>query len=640
MIWYICAIAAVMLFVVTAMVSVDTKHGSKKVFYIFVLFTVSTYILYIPPFFIGYEPIAAVWGSLYNILQVISLESGCLDWYDFITASIGFGLFEKIYIALLGFVHIALPAVSAVSAITLVLHFLATVRLSVVNHRRRPIFVFSEINNKSEALARNIRETIGKCDIVFSDISGVAEKNVLQQELNCIVYEKSIESIQIKHVADKEIYYFCITGDSDINLNHTLDLINDSRDLPTEVQQKIHVFLFADGDNVDIMIDSSDKGNIDIHVVNEIETIAYDLLNEYPLCKHATNSEISILLCGLDKLDKAFLRAALWCGQLAGYKLKVRVVGIDIEKEIENMKLWFPGLFTDRYDVEFYSCIGDKDFADTVDKHCRDANYIVVNRENDEETVNIAILLRRMFYKFDSEYKNAPPIYAYIRYSDKAKMVRNLQTSEANPERRTSYDITPFGYYGDIYTYNNLVDSDIEKLSKNVHLVYEDIFSEADIDVQAALGRYKIFEVNKRSNRANAMHIRYKLALLGLDYTDADADGEEVELKDYLEKEKLDMLSYSEHNRWMAFLESEGWETATIDQVNAYKASDISKGRHNCPVLQLHPYICAYEELPERSEKLGLPDSTVYDRELIARIPDILGDKWNAVGKRFKIVKR
>ena len=52
MIWYICAIAAVMLFVVTAMVSVDTKHGSKKVFYIFVLFTVSTYILYIPPFFI------------------------------------------------------------------------------------------------------------------------------------------------------------------------------------------------------------------------------------------------------------------------------------------------------------------------------------------------------------------------------------------------------------------------------------------------------------------------------------------------------------------------------------------------------------------------------------------------------------
>lgn len=30
-------------------------------------------------------------------------------------------------------------------------------------------------------------------------------------------------------------------------------------------------------------------------------------------------------------------------------------------------------------------------------------------------------------------------------------------------------------------------------------------------------------------------------------------------------------------------------------------------------------------------------DTTVYDEELILRIPDILGDKWNVAGKKYKI---
>ena len=89
----------------------------------------------------------------------------------------------------------------------------------------------------------------------------------------------------------------------------------------------------------------------------------------------------------------------------------------------------------------------------------------------------------------------------------------------------------------------------------------------------------------------------------------------------------------------MAFLESEGWESATVEEVRAYQASGISRGRHNCPLLKLHPYICPFGDLQECSDQLGLPDSTVYDRELIARIPDILHDKWNVSGKRYYIVK-
>ena len=38
----------------------------------------------------------------------------------------------------------------------------------------------------------------------------------------------------------------------------------------------------------------------------------------------------------------------------------------------------------------------------------------------------------------------------------------------------------------------------------------------------------------------------------------------------------------------------------------------------------------------ELGRKLGIP---VYDKELILRIPDILGDKWNVAGKKYQITK-
>ena len=126
--------------------------------------------------------------------------------------------------------------------------------------------------------------------------------------------------------------------------------------------------------------------------------------------------------------------------------------------------------------------------------------------------------------------------------------------------------------------------------------------------------------------------------MLGLDYTD-QADAEEVDMREYYTDQYLTLLSISEHNRWMAFLETEGWSPSTKEEVYSYRESGISKGRHNCPILKMHPYICEYESLKELSMEIEGKDTTVYDKGLILRIPDILGDKWNVAGKKYKIIK-
>ena len=311
---------------------------------------------------------------------------------------------------------------------------------------------------------------------------------------------------------------------------------------------------------------------------------------------------------------------------------------MNIRPQIDELKLSVPGLFTERYRIDFYDCQSEKEVVDTISQHCADANYVIVSGASDNDTMNDGVRLRRLFYRLSKSYDYCPPIFCYIKEPVKYNIVRQLATAESNPKRKMSYDLIPFGSLSEVYAYDKLVDSDLEHLAKNVHLAYEEIFSDGPIDVKEALKRYNVFEVNKRSNRANALHIRYKLNLLGLDYGVRE-DVEPVAMSDYYTEEYLEQLSISEHDRWMAFLETEGWIPSTKEDVYAYRESGISKGRHNCPILKMHPYICAYDALKDLSLDLEGKDTTVYDGELILRIPDILGDKWNVAGKKYTIYK-
>ncbi len=596
------------------------------------------YVVYIPPFFLKYSFTSALFATFINILQVISLDADYLAFYDVIQQHLGTGLFADVYETLLAGVHFLLPIVSATTALTLIVRFFTQLQLTFLRRRKHPLYVFSEVNYKSIILASDIRKCDENSEILFLEENNDLDHSGIRESLHCTVLYERIENIKA-HAKKRKVHYYCISQDQDKNLNAALTIISELQSEPKETQKNNYIFLFSKNSSVELMVDSIDKGLVEIDVINEYQNASYQLLQNHPLTHAARDGKIDVLLFGFSKLNQEFLRAASWCGQIYATTLSFTVIGIDAEKEFLDFKVQYPGLFTDRYDIRFFDCKDESEVVTTLNDHARHVNYIVVSEPSEEQTVDRAVFLRRFYYRIDASFTNLPHIYAYVENAEKAEAVSRLQTAEAKKERRMPYNIVPFGMATDIYTFANITDSDLEKLAKNVHLVYEDIFSDTEIDALEAITRYNLFEVNKRSNRANALHIRYKLSMLGLDYTD-DPDAQEVELRDYLSDDMLEKLTYAEHDRWMAFLESEGWITATIEEVNAYKASGISKGRHNCPLLKMHPYICPFEELQERSDQLGLPDSTVYDRELIARITDILHDRWGVAGKKYKIVKK
>lgn len=637
MIWAICFLIAVLIAAVVIKIVFDKNLGRTRIIFVMLGCLAIAYILYIPPFFRQYDFTAALLGCFINAMQVISLDADYLFFYDLIAGELGVGVFANLYFTFLAAMHLILPAVSAMTAVTVIMRCLTQMQIGLLKKNKKPLYVFSQINYKSILLARDIYSHSKRCDILFLDDPDDSDYTDLQQELHCIILNETVETVH-PDTRRRKVHYYCISEDQEQNLTAALSILSRLEKAERNVQENNHIFLFSSDPTAEMLIDSLQKGSVNISLIDERRTDAYNLLERYPLFRYANGKDIHVLLCGFSDEGEAFLRAAAWCGQVAGYRLRFSVVGKDMEDAAADFQANYPGLFGERYQLNFFSYSNELDYQRILREHCADAAYVVVSCDSEQETIERAVGLRRFLYRADSQFRYAPPIFAYIENAEKAAAVAALTTAEARVDRRMSYGITPYGMANELYTYKNITDSDLELLSKNVHLVYEDIFSEDGIDVASALERYNLFEVNKSSNRANALHIRYKLAMLGLDYTD-DPDAVEVELADYLNAETLEKLTVAEHDRWMAFLESEGWVESTIEEVNAYQASGISKGRHNCPLLKLHPYICPFEELQGRSDRLGLPDSTVYDRDLITRIPDILHDKWGVSGKRYKIIK-
>ena len=637
MIWYICFLFCVLIGGAALKLALDRKRGGMRILYLMLGCLAAAYILYIPPFFEQYGCASPRLPCYINVMQVISLDADDLCFYDLIVGELGTGVFVNLYLAFLAVLHFLLPVVSAMMAVTLILRCLAQVRLGLIKRHRKPLHVFSRINDRAMLLAGDIARREKKCDILFLGGAEGPALAELRQRLHCTVLNEKIGDIRAD-AKRRKVYYYCISDDREENLNAALSILGFLEDKEPAVQRNNRIFLFSSDWMAELMLDSIHKGSVNISLIDEMRSASYNLLEQYPLPRYAVGGEINVLICGFFDLGEAFLRSAAWCGQLSGYSLRFRVIGRDIRNRADDFRARYPGLMTDRYSIEFFSYENELEFRQMLRDYGSGANYIVVACESEGETVEKAVCLRRFFYRADGQFNNAPPIFAHIPNSEKAGVVAALTTAETKPERHMPYGITPFGMTDGLYTFRNITDSDLERLSRNVHLVYEDIFSEDGIDVPAALERYNLFEVNKSSNRANALHIRYKLAMLGLDYTD-DPQADEVDFAEYLTDEALERLTVAEHDRWMAFLESEGWESCTVEDALTYQKTGISKGRHNCPLLKLHPYICPFDELQECSDRLGLPDSTVYDRELIARIPDILHDKWNVSGKSYKIIK-
>lgn len=517
------------------------------------------------------------------------------------------------------------------------------------------IYYFSDLNEKSVLLAKDIHENQKHSLIVFCNKNKEIDSALLQEakyngfilttrnELDFVKYSKrkhcffEMKNSEIKNVSDvsailcefQKIFNKC----SEEKQNRIL------------VNNKI--YLLAENETSYEVINKLQKC-VNVIILNRYKWAFYNVLVKKPLydCLKGGRKDFSITVVGAGKCSVEIIKACVWCTQLGqDYSTKINVIDKNARVIENRLKKECPELISNTYNINFYDCdITTADFYKLLETQCADTNYITVATGSDDDNLNIAIELRRFYLCASPEYDNKPVINVYIENDDYLQSVQEIlhSTSHASDDKDESYYLDTFGSDKEFYSYSMFDDSDIEKLALNSSCVYA---AKRDL-LNVKTDYYGRPEIERNSNRANAIHLIYKLYLLGYRIIKkADANEEQInnsekllsELKTIIDGEisdeefknlnsKRTQLARIEKERWNAFYRTEGWCGIPYDKwTEFYKKYNKQKNYS----LKQHVCVCPYEKL-EEAEKVFLNngktnDFRKYDYIFIKDLPRTLG---------------
>lgn len=506
-----------------------------------------------------------------------------------------------------------------------------------LGRRQKPCYFFSELHENSLELAKSLSlKNKGNCLCLFFGVGDGVDTELREEaKAEGFILKKDSEVFFLRNPKSlrREQYYFEISRDQDANISHARKLVEEYSGKYGDADWRfLKIFVFSEQKETPLAISSIDKKGIPVQIVDKNRFFAYDLFFRQPLYSALSGNEktISLLVLGGTEMAKTLFKTALWCGQLgSAYKLKVALMDSSADLVEAQLRLECPEIFAGGYDTAFVNADA-KSFAlvEALNSKCSDVNYICVCFDNDE--VNIETALRLRLYRQKSVIavcvKDRAKNELLPEFSVVAKERRNRQNFDVATERRFGYNLVPFGGDNQLYSCA-LVDSELAKLAFNVHYAYEVAF-DSSVSESKVRKQYWENEINLRSDRANALHIRCKLFALGYDILPRElASPAQIE-----ESEKLlgelrqkiaaavdsdnPWLAMLEHDRWRAFMESEGWRPLSLEGAKAC-------GSHKDVRAKLHACLCPWDSLDAFKEYD--PNFKEYDKRLVRDIPVLLG---------------
>lgn len=475
-----------------------------------------------------------------------------------------------IYFIFLNILFIAMPLLTAGFILSFLEKLISFIRLSLSKNKK--LYVFSEVNEKSLLLAKSI-EKQKDSKIIFAKVKDKTSLNV-----NAIKLNKKVTNIKFNK--DSDVTFFMISKNEEQDLNETLELIELYKD-----REKTKIYVINQNEETPVVLDSTNKGKITVEIVNEKERAIFNLLNDMPLYLNSINNTISILIVGCGSLGQEFLRDATWCSMILGYKLEMLVIDLKADKIKENLESDYPELLNN-YDIKFLNLDIKSSEAIKQLKSRKNINYILVSMNTDEKNISAAIMLRRLFIR---EFNREPIINLWIENEYKQDQILNLVNEKGN-----EYKFNAFGGIKELYQGNTIIDSNLERLAIQVNLAYDP----NDTD----LHNYNLREYNKRSSRASAIHLKYKMySILKEKFTDDMKTNQEI-FKDLYSKEIEQALIRNEHDRWTAYTRSIGYISVSTDKVASYYKTNKSYIHY---LARMHPALVEFDKLDEVSNKLS-----------------------------------
>ncbi|MBO5060787.1 MAG: US12 family protein [Clostridia bacterium] len=572
---YLCLILSIGFFIATAYLAFSTsklqkKYKSIKLSYILVAgaFLSVFSVMLFADYRAAYGKLAAIFLALFHTIQVM------LTGYDFGNLGEAFrlvGTHTWITFFYLSFLLFAAP----ICTFSFVLSFFESITsyFRYFTTRKNDIFVLSELSEKSLALAKSIREKFPTAAIAFMNVfseSDEAAYDLIEdaKEIKAIFFKKDITEAGLKlRGSDTRTVFFTLSENESVNLEASLNIIDKFNSRP-----KTEVYTFSTSKEGELLLDSVEHGVMKVRRINEDRSLAHSIIYNSLITEHVTVRKdkkiISTLIVGFGGYGTEIAKALLWCGQLPGYDLEINV--IDKENAEARFQSECPEIISlngneqfgeARYNLKFFNEVDIKTYRlHEIVSTLTNTSVVYVSLGNDELNIETAINLRILFERIGLYPVIRAIVYSDIKY--KILETRNLVNYTGD-----SYDIEIIGNISSRFSYNSIINEELEELALNCHLSWakspDDTPEKWEVKKEKAIKEFEKSEYCRNSSMATAIHDKYRKA-------------------EHLSGETA---SITEHMRWCAYMRTEGY----IFSGSRDKSSrnDRAKMHHNLHKSQL-----------------------------------------------------
>lgn len=482
--------------------------------------------------------------------------------------------------------------------------------------RQKRFHVFSDLNERSIRIAESIVDLKEGKPVFCNATDADADLTDRARAIDALLMDGSQDGLIL--MKNKKYEYYEIDEDDRTNVRNTADLCQKLKKKKNFDPESTVIRVFA-GDSQRELILNLDRqyaGGFYLRHIDTDSTLAIEALD---LARDllATKKDCNVALVS-DSMSSIELLKGLVCLLIKPEgKNRITVIGSKADRLYEQYRS--ETYDADKDPIEVLQCDAGKE-AGSLER-IPDAVFILC--EQDEYAYETAVQIKRTLGSKNRDLCS-PKIFCRIKDSNLHSILKEE-------------DIVLFGNTEKADSYERLINPELEKAAKRVHLSYLASGTKEDIDPKGQERRLRetgFYQYqNQESSFAMALALRYKERYI-LSYRDDETVGEKTFIENWLsEEENMKKMADAEHDRWCAYQRTHGWKTADAKQTAAI--IDKYKGnRANDPELRLHPAIVSNAKLETVEKRVNRllkeygSDYRVFyldaDRDIIRRMTYIL----------------
>ncbi len=445
----------------------------------------------------------------------------------------------------------------------------------LITHFKSEIFIFSELNEKSLALAQSLYNGNKKRFFVFTDVFEKEEEENYEfvesaKELGAICFKKDIVTIDFSfHSKKSSINFFAIGKDESENISQALNIISNKK-----YNENTNLYVFSNQVESELLLshafNEGKASGVKVRRINEVRSLISRTLYENGYQNIFEKAEenidengvkrINALIIGMGRHGTEMTKTLSWFCQMDGYEAEINCFDSDINAEQKFISLcpelmdeYHNGVDIDgeaKYKITVNSNINfdTKKFDDLI-KALPKTTYVFISLGDDQKNISMAIKLRMLFAR-DGIF---PAIQAVVHNSDKKDALEGIKNFKGQ-----DYNIDFIGSIKSSYSEKVILGLELESLALKRHLKWGD---EKD---------FWQYDYNYKSSTASALHyiMKCKCKISGIEKLPANRSEDE-----------LWAIRKLEHCRWNAYMRSEGYVFSNNSKDKTTR-NDLAKTHH------------------------------------------------------------